>query len=367
MKPSIPTGRISSLDGWRGIAVILVLWGHFFPVAYINLGTFGVEFFFVLSGRLMAQILFLNEFPLPKFFFRRATRILPALIGFVGIYWVISFFLGEPYSLSPLWAISAVTFTFNYLVLLTHSTGWFDHIWSLCVEEHAYFLLGGFVVLFGRSVRVAAWVIGALALLMMLNGFVSSFLLQQSYETVYHRSDVHIASIFISVAAFLTIRKQINSAWLNHLALPLFLAAIISGFLLNANGMDYPIAYTAGTTCLAVAVALVDVASKPITTAFSNPVLTQFGLWSYSIYLWQQPFYKLNEMFPGYTVYLLLMAILFGIASYYLIEKPSRRGLNAIWPAIETRLSLRRAKVVDSPSGKVLQQVSHNKTDSSKG
>jgi peptidoglycan/LPS O-acetylase OafA/YrhL len=345
LEPTVPTSRISSLDGWRGLAVILVLWGHFFPADHINLGTFGVELFFVLSGRLMAQILFLNEFPLPKFFFRRATRILPALIGFVGIYWFASSFLGEPYSLSPLWAIAAVTFTFNYLVLFTQSTGWFDHIWSLCVEEHAYFLLGGLVILFGRSVRMAIWVIGSLSLLMMLNGVVSSALLNQSYEMVYHRSDVHIASIFISVAVFLTLRNQMSAAWLNRLALPLFLAAVVSGVLLSVSSIDYAVTYTAGTTCLAVAVALVDVASKPIATAFSNPVLTRFGLWSYSIYLWQQPFYKLDEMFPGYTVCLLLAAILCGIGSYYLIEKPSRRWLNAIWPAIETRLSQRSSKV----------------------
>ena len=122
---------------------------------------------------------------------------------------------------------------------------------------------------------MAAWVIGSLALLMMLNGFVSSSLLHQSYETVYHRSDVHIASIFISVVVFLTLRNQINATWLNRLALPLFLAAIVSGLLLSANSMDYAITYTAGTTCLAVAVALVDVASKPIARAFSNPILTR--------------------------------------------------------------------------------------------
>ena len=335
MKTTVPSGRIACLDGWRGIAVLLVLWGHFFPVSWINLGTFGVEFFFVLSGRLMAQILFLNKFPLPKFFFRRATRILPALIGFVGVYWLVSALAGEPYSLSPLWAVAAVTFTYNYLVLATHSTGWFDHIWSLCIEEHAYFILGGLVVLFGRSVRMAIYVIGGLALLMMLNGAISSAVFNQSYETVAHRSDVHIGSIFISAAVFLLLRTRLKEAWLNRWALPIFLLAMIGGWALNSNNIGYPLQYSLGTTCLAIAVALIDVASKSIAALFAHPFLSRFGLWSYSIYLWQQPFYKLDEMHPGYTAAFLLAAVSCGVASYYLIEKPSRNWLNGLWPRVE--------------------------------
>ncbi|MER8439084.1 hypothetical protein NKH36_02770 [Mesorhizobium sp. M1312] len=50
--------RLAHLDGWRGLSIVLVLIGHFFPVPGINLGVMGVEFFFVLSGRLMAEILF---------------------------------------------------------------------------------------------------------------------------------------------------------------------------------------------------------------------------------------------------------------------------------------------------------------------
>jgi peptidoglycan/LPS O-acetylase OafA/YrhL len=52
------SGRLSYLDGWRGLAIICVLAGHFLFIKSFNLGPFGVELFFVLSGRLMADILF---------------------------------------------------------------------------------------------------------------------------------------------------------------------------------------------------------------------------------------------------------------------------------------------------------------------
>jgi peptidoglycan/LPS O-acetylase OafA/YrhL len=53
--------RLAYLDGWRGLSIALVLIGHFVPVPGINLGVLGVEFFFVLSGRLMAEILFIEH------------------------------------------------------------------------------------------------------------------------------------------------------------------------------------------------------------------------------------------------------------------------------------------------------------------
>ena len=43
--------RIDYLDGWRGLAILLVLISHFIPsITGADLGRFGVDIFFVLSG-----------------------------------------------------------------------------------------------------------------------------------------------------------------------------------------------------------------------------------------------------------------------------------------------------------------------------
>ena len=60
-KPRNGPAHIGYLDGWRGMAILLVLIGHFYPIKAMNLGTLGVDLFFVLSGRLMADILFVQK------------------------------------------------------------------------------------------------------------------------------------------------------------------------------------------------------------------------------------------------------------------------------------------------------------------
>ena len=61
------------LDGWRGLAIIFLLIGHFYPVPGINFGHFGVNLFFVLSGLLMSRLLFVKSVPIPLFYKRRIS------------------------------------------------------------------------------------------------------------------------------------------------------------------------------------------------------------------------------------------------------------------------------------------------------
>jgi len=44
------------LDGWRGLAILLVLEGHFLSILPLNTGRLGVDVFFCLSGFLMRAL-----------------------------------------------------------------------------------------------------------------------------------------------------------------------------------------------------------------------------------------------------------------------------------------------------------------------
>jgi peptidoglycan/LPS O-acetylase OafA/YrhL len=52
-----------------------VLVAHFGHLEATNLGEFGVELFFVLSGLLMARILYEQRMPIREFYRRRIARI----------------------------------------------------------------------------------------------------------------------------------------------------------------------------------------------------------------------------------------------------------------------------------------------------
>jgi peptidoglycan/LPS O-acetylase OafA/YrhL len=344
MDKGAEAGRIPALDGWRGVAIGLVLWGHFFPVPGVNLGFLGVEFFFVLSGRLMAEILFVRKFPLPEFFWRRATRIMPALLAFLLIAFVAAYFIGTPFS--PMWIVTSMTFTINYVMTVGHTypNEWLQQLWSLCVEEHAYMLLGLIVVFFGRGRWKPLIVICILGLASMIDGAVSVWGFHQNVYDAYWRTDVHIDSIFLSVVIFLVLRHRLDTAWIKRSGLPIMLAALALGVLLSFEAVPVPLRYTLGTGSLALAVALVESVGPTIKRIFSFKPLTTLGVLSYSVYLYQEPFYHEAAKGKQPALLMLAFALAAGVASYYMVEQPSRKWLNKLWK----RIKARKAPAVDA-------------------
>ena len=141
--------RIAFLDGWRGLSLLLVLAGHFAPANRLDLATLGVEAFFVLSGRLIIGILFVERSPLPLFVKRRVSRIFPGLAVFVLLVWLAA--RGSPYGFKVSALASALTFTLNYAMVFRHGVEAIENLWSLCIEEHVYVLLGALAFLARRK------------------------------------------------------------------------------------------------------------------------------------------------------------------------------------------------------------------------
>jgi peptidoglycan/LPS O-acetylase OafA/YrhL len=63
--------------------------------------------------------------------------------------------------------------------------------------------------------------------------------------------------------------------------------------------------------------------------------LRLLGIWSFSIYMWQQLFYFYLKDYQAHLPFAatlgMLASILLGIASFYLLENPIRRYLNNHW------------------------------------
>lgn len=309
--------RLKHLDGWRGLSILIVLVGHFIQAADA-IATLGVELFFVLSGRLMADILFCERFPIGEFFRRRVSRIFPAAAAFVLIVWIAS--SQSPYSFKPLAVASALTFTLNYAMVIGHGVAFIENLWSLCIEEHAYLLLGALALFLRKTGGQAQPWLYAVAALSILDAVISGVILHQDSRAIYWRTDAHISSIFLAGGAYLSLRDKKVPA-----VTPLL--CIAAGLVVSLG--PEVVRYSLGTAFFAVAIATLERAPEAVRRILSWRPLAQIGLWSYSLYLWQQPFYRLgfDGLMPVWAAF--AAAVGTGLLSFYLIEQPARRWLNA--------------------------------------
>lgn len=164
------TSHIASLDGLRGLAVILVLMFHFswsFPEHtgltatikhYLWSGWMGVDMFFVLSGYLITRGLVKDSVystgkRLKLFWARRAFRIFPLyyIVLIVGAVVCLALGLREDIPGAGYWFyFQNYTLAFDPNVLR-----WTAHFWSLAIEEQFYFVWPLIVLLSGRARRLA--------------------------------------------------------------------------------------------------------------------------------------------------------------------------------------------------------------------
>jgi len=317
-------GRILYLDGWRGLAILVVLAGHFVP-GIPQLGGMGVDLFFVLSGRLMSQILIDEQFPLKTFFLRRFSRIYPALLFFSTVIFAVSMagrWSGHQFNslVTPLDYLAALTMWMNYKVAFFGEAGALNHIWSISVEEHSYVILAALAALLMRR-RAIGYLVLALALLALVNGFVLGAAPGANEHNVFWRTDVRVAPLFVSFAIYLAPARF--HAVFGKLAPLLLLLAFFVPF----SGLPLAVQLAINSVLLACAVNGLAYAPMLFVRFFENPVMRFVGVTSYSIYLWQQPFYTLHERIT--PLILVPATFLAALASYYLIEQPARRIINS--------------------------------------
>ena len=153
MPPDKTSTKLPSLDGWRAVSIGLVLVQHStmaagFPPALtpwikrFDLGSLGVQFFFVISGFLITWLLLQEQarhgrISLKHFYLRRALRILPVYFFYLFVLGCLTRYEQPGY----LWAAN-LTFTTNYFWPPEGTA----HFWSLGVEEQFYLLWPGLLV-----------------------------------------------------------------------------------------------------------------------------------------------------------------------------------------------------------------------------
>lgn len=150
---------MATLDGVRGLAIVLVLFVHHVgdlevktPFEHLikklaNYGVWGVDLFFVLSGFLITGILVdtkggRNYFR--NFYVRRTLRIFPLYYGVLALLFVVLPFASAfyPPSLAESASHQAWVWSYGTNIYLSLKDAWslpyVSHFWSLAVEEHFY-------------------------------------------------------------------------------------------------------------------------------------------------------------------------------------------------------------------------------------
>jgi peptidoglycan/LPS O-acetylase OafA/YrhL len=328
-------GHLPVLDTWRGLAILLLLVGHFARVPKINCGRLGVEFFFVLSGFLMGRLLFVKQTPIGLFYRRRISRIFPAAYAFLAIVTVAEFV--KPYGAkpSPGGIASCFLFYVNYYLALPISTARLvipaDHFWSLCVEEHTYIFLSIVAVLHRRSGLSPLFLLVVSILAVFTSATSVGISRGWDYYQVYWRTDCRASSILLgAVASYLSFRgagHRPNYFGLPTIALGPFITLL--GVLLNFSKFPDIVKYTAGSAALATGLLLISKHGLGRLGIF-RPV-AWLGTISYSLYLCQQPFYHSKERGEISSLTAITCAFSVAMASYFFIERPTRKWLNARW------------------------------------
>ncbi len=320
---------IPSLDGLRGLAILLVLFGHLPSTIRSGAGDFGVDLFFVLSGFLITRILLYNKqhaIPLRTFLARRAVRIFP-------IYYLTLLAVGLSFGFKGY--LYTLTYTYNFMPPTT-TTPALIHTWSLCVEEHFY-LIWPLVVTF-MSFNTSRRIAGRMLIVIIVVSLVyrqfcaawgwGNYAAYQMHANTFFRACSLLSGCLL---AYYEPQWRKSRHW-GLGGMGLFAVGAVVYFLGPATVANFPLQefnVLIGRMVAATGMFLISVLVLP--RLFSWPPLRWMGKISYGLYLYHFPIY--NGILGTVSLWLVIPAA-FAVAtvSFYLIERPLLRWVHRKTP-----------------------------------
>jgi peptidoglycan/LPS O-acetylase OafA/YrhL len=343
-RPTAAATRIAELDGLRALSIGVVLIGHSGSVAghppwlapLRTVGVIGVELFLAISGFIITHLMVREHqrsgrLNLRHFWARRALRILPPLAVMMA-----GFALAAASGLFR-WSwpsfFSALTFTRNLQIF---GADWFfGHTWSLSIEEQFYAIWPLlFVGLYSRRdlARGLFGVIVAAPIVALICEFHWAPVRNLLPFVPYLAVGCLLALLMHSERSELLCRLQAMPRRGLSLAV-LIIVACIAAWLRNQHVEPWlwvPLDALLMPATLFLLLAETVLLRARWTRLLSQRPLRTLGLWSYSIYLWQQLFFGPDGVYHRYWVWStwpfnIAAALGCGALSYWLIERGSGR------------------------------------------
>lgn len=311
--------RIPTLDGWRGIAILLVLIDHFggpfLPhVAWI--GQHGVAIFFVLSGFLITSKLreeyeATDRIDLKAFYLRRIFRILPCAWTYLAIVAILH--LVQP------WELTSALLSFRNFAVVPRTQAITNHFWSLSIEEQFYLFWPMLLLLLKpRRARYVAVVLACIIAAIRFGFWLRN---PEMQDYVVFQTQYRADALLIGCAA-----ASIPHTWNPSLRIRKALLVIGVLALLPCLFIFRVFIPLAETLLIALLVWGTATTRLHIPEKLLNwRPLAQLGIMSYSVYVWQDIVrlyaYNRADLIPAK---LLILAVL-ACASFYGIEQPCIR------------------------------------------
>lgn len=325
--------RLPGIDGLRGVAIGLVVFGHTFGSLGPSAASVGVTVFFVLSGFLITSILLAEKhrdgtIDLPAFYARRALRLSPALLALLLVYPLLLWAFDDNF-LDGYWSRAGIAALYlsDFFEAAGHPLGALTHTWSLAVEEQFYLVwpavLLGILALARGDRRRLTQLLGGLVLLTLAWRFMSMVI--WSAERVYYGPDTNFyalaAGCLLAVSPALVTRLRTFG--------PVGAVAILLAAVAPTGGLgDQAAANVLTIGATAASMAVVSLAASQTTVLELKPLRYLGGI-SYALYLWHLPLLNLGagSEVPGGGMRLVAVvaAVLLAEVSGRLVERPALR------------------------------------------
>jgi len=339
------------IQGLRALAVVLVVVYHLWPW-HLTGGYVGVDVFFVISGflitsHMLREVDVTGTVSLPRFWARRARRLLPAaLLVLVAV--LVATALVVPradWSQYAREVAGSTLYAENWLLAAdsvdylaaANAASPVQHYWSLSVEEQFYLLWPVLVlaaVWVGRRVGMRRRAIGAVLAVVTAASFVSSVAWtasspDQAYFVTPTRAWEFGAGALLALlpAVAGAARVRAAAAWIG-------LAAIVAAAVTFDDATPFPGAWALLPVIGTGLVLWADgdgVRGAPTGVLRFGPV-QRVGELSYSIYLWHWPAIVMVPFVLGRELYaidkLVLGAavVVLAYATWRWVENPARRA-----------------------------------------
>lgn len=310
--------RIPSLDGWRGIAIVLVLFDHAqnalagAPLRpWMQTGQHGVTIFFVLSGFLITSKLLEGPVDLKKFYVRRLLRLLPVAWTYLAALWILGMVTGHELVFGE--ALRASVFCYlNFLGPCGSS--FTDHFWSLSIECQFYLVWPCLFLLAGAG--RAKWC-AVSGLLICAIWRLSNWAYYDRLYVNFH-TEARADALFVGcLLAFLLAKPALyteTARWWKLCSFPAF--ALLLFCIVRFQRL--PPLYESMAIAELIAASILNPQSVPA-RFLSFPALTWLGTVSYSVYVWQQFFFAYRGT-ASITIVAMCMMPSCALTSYYFVE-----------------------------------------------